>query len=279
MPTTARSPAVWWRVQIRGAELHVQAVGTGPPIVFSHGLLWSAEMFAPQIEALAERYRCIAYDHRGQGRSEAPGRGSISIEELYQDAVALIEHLDVGPVHFVGLSMGGFVGMRIAARRPDLVRSLVLLATSCDREPRAKLVRYAILTAGLQLGLGPWLGAAVAPVMLGRTFRRDPGRAAQRERLVAELRGLDRSVARAVYGVLQREGVRHELNAIRAPTLVIHGEEDRAIPLPRAIAMQQAIAGATLRVIAGAGHTCTLEAPAAVTEAIARFLDGPPTAP
>ncbi|MCS6901064.1 MAG: alpha/beta fold hydrolase, partial [Myxococcales bacterium] len=94
---------------------------TGQTVAFSHGLLWNTELFAPQIAALRGRYRCIAWDHRGQGRSASDHRHCISIELVWQDAVALLERLSPGPVHFCGLSMGGFVGMRIAARRPELL--------------------------------------------------------------------------------------------------------------------------------------------------------------
>jgi 3-oxoadipate enol-lactonase len=103
---------------------------TGETIAFSHGLLWGTELFEPQIAALRERYRCIAWDHRGQGRSAADHRNTIDMELVWQDAVALLEKLAPGErVHFCGLSMGGFVAMRMGARRPDLVRSLLLLET------------------------------------------------------------------------------------------------------------------------------------------------------
>src|ERR1700690_2721745 len=95
---------------------------TGETLVFSHGLLWNTSLFAPQIEAFRGRYRCIAWDHRGQGRSAPDHRNCIGMELVTQDAIALLERLAPGPVHFVGLSMGGFVAMRVAARRPELVR-------------------------------------------------------------------------------------------------------------------------------------------------------------
>ena len=83
------------------------------PIVFSHGLLWNTELFAPQIAVLKDRFRFIAYDHRGQGKS-ADGTGrAIGIDTLTNDAATLIEGLGLGRVHFCGLSLGGIVGMRL----------------------------------------------------------------------------------------------------------------------------------------------------------------------
>src|SRR5947209_20617293 len=105
------------QLDVNGTTLHYEDTGpgsTGETIAFSHGLLWSTALFAPQIEALRGRYRCIAWDHRGQGKSAADQRHCIGIELVTQHAIPLLGQLGVGPVHPVGLSMGGFAGLRIA---------------------------------------------------------------------------------------------------------------------------------------------------------------------
>ena len=131
--------------QVNGAEIHYEIHGTGPEtILFAHGLLWSGAMFAAQVEALRSSYRCVTFDFRGQGQSAVTETG-YDMDTLALDAAALIEHLRLGPCHVVGLSMGGFVAMRLAARRPDLVRSLILLETAADAEPAANVPRYRLL--------------------------------------------------------------------------------------------------------------------------------------
>ena len=90
-------------------------------------------MFAAQVAEFSKQYRVIAYDHRGQGSSEVGG--PYDMDTVAADAAELIRTLVGGPVHFIGLSMGGFVGMRLAARHPELVKSLVLLETSANAEP------------------------------------------------------------------------------------------------------------------------------------------------
>jgi pimeloyl-ACP methyl ester carboxylesterase len=246
--------------------------GPGEPVVFSHGLLMSSAMFEAQVAALAPRYRCIAYDHRGQGRSADPGGRVHTIEETYHDAVALIEKLGIGPCHFVGLSMGGFVGMRLAARRPDLVRSVVLMETSADPEPKENIGRYTLLTAFAQ-----WLGVGIVvsrvmPILFGRYFLTDPScadaRAAWRKRLSANRRG----VVRAVRGVIEREGVADEIRAITAPTLVIVGDQDVATTPEKAQRIAALVPGARLTIIPNAGHSSSVEQPALVSQAIADFI-------
>ncbi|MEZ4241320.1 MAG: alpha/beta fold hydrolase [Myxococcota bacterium] len=266
------------KLAVGGVQLEVQDTGgDGPTVCFSHGLLWDHRMFGPQVEALRGRYRCVAWDHRGQGQSEVPPGRIVTIEQVTADAIALIEQLGTAPVHFVGLSMGGFVGMRIAARRPELVRSLVLLETAADPEPRDHLPRYRALSLVARLfGVNRWLAGRVLKIMCGKSFLADPALAARVDVLRAMLMDNRRDVVKAVNGVLERAAVTDELPRIACPTLVVRGTEDAAIALPRARALVEAIAGATWAEVEGAGHTSTLERPEAVTALLERFLDAQP---
>src|SRR5277367_1924949 len=120
---------------VRDTRLYVEdSGGNGAVVLFAHGLLYSCRMRDAQVQTLQSRYRCIGYDHRGQGQS-AVSEGGYDMDSVAEDAAALIRALGVPPVHFVGHSMGGFVGMRLAARHPELLRSLVLIDTSADAEP------------------------------------------------------------------------------------------------------------------------------------------------
>jgi 3-oxoadipate enol-lactonase len=262
-------------VEINGTSLHVEDTGpgsSGQTIAFAHGLLWNAELFAPQIAALRGRYRCIAWDHRGQGRSASDWRHTIDMELVWQDATVLLDRLQTGPVHFCGLSMGGFVAMRMGARRPDLVRSLLLIETSADPEPIENVPRYRLLTSVTRL-LGPRVVASkIAPIMFGKTFLGDAARRAERERFMSILTGR-KDVWRAVNGVIDRAPVYEELPRIKAPTLVIVGDEDLATVGTKAERIQAAIAGAKLVRVPRAGHSSTVEEPAAVTGALQSFLE------
>jgi 3-oxoadipate enol-lactonase len=265
-------------LDLDGVSVYYEDTGpgsTGETIAFSHGLLWGTELFAPQIEALRARYRCIAWDHRGQGRSGADHRQCIGMELVWQDAVRVVEQVAGGPVHFCGLSMGGFVAMRMGARRPDLVRSLLLLETSSDPEPSENIARYRMLTRVTKL-LGPRpIKNKVAPIMLGKTILADPGRRADLAKFV-DLMSRRRDIWRAVNGVIDRAGIHHELARITAPTLVVVGDEDVATPRPKAERIAGAIAGATLVSIPRAGHSSPVEEPALVTAAIEQFLGALP---
>ncbi len=258
---------------VNGTSLWVEDTGgDGPPLLFSHGLLMSGRMFEAQVAALQGRYRCIRWDHRGQGRSADVSGRAVSIEQVTDDAVALIRALALPPVHFVGLSMGGFVGMRLAARHPALLRSRALLDPSADAEPAENVPRYRLLNAITRwLGIR-WVVGRVMPIMFGRTFLSDPAKADDRVHWRAQLAGNRPSIYRAVNGVVEREAVAHELAAIRCPTLVLVGEEDVATVPAKSERIVSLIAGAELVRIPGAGHSSSVEQPEAVTAALDAFL-------
>lgn len=257
-----------------GIDLNYVESGHGPQtVVFAHGLLFDQHMFEPQQRALASRYRVIAYDHRGQGDS-APTGGGYDLDTLTEDAVDLIRGTRAEPCHFVGLSMGGFVGLRLAARYPELVRSLTLLSTSASAESWYKRLRFRAMQAICALfGPGPLVGALL-PIMFGTSFRNDPTRRTELERWIHHVQSLPRRIVGPVGGVVGRADVVSELKYIRCPTLVLVGEEDRTTPPAEAELLVREIRGARLVRLPRCGHNSAIEAPSAVSEAIAGFLSG-----
>jgi len=261
------------RVRVNGVELYYSEQGSGPEtIVFSHSYIMNGEHFQPQIEALSGRYRCIAYDHRGHGRSEVP-RAGYEMQTIYADGVALIEALGCAPCHWVGLSTGGFVGLRVAIRRPELLRSLVLMDTSADEEPAAAARQYRLLGHVVRfLGWRPVIGIAMSK-LFGRKFLTDPARRAEVRAWRARIMATDRYGARQFgLGIFSRDSVHAELGRIKLPTLVMVGEKDVSTPPARARRIAEGIEGAELVLVPDAGHLSTLEEPAAVNQALERFL-------
>jgi 3-oxoadipate enol-lactonase len=263
------------KLRVNGAEIYYEDVGTGPQtIVFAHGLLWSCRLFDAQVAALKDRYRCVSFDFRGQGQTEVTKDG-YDMDTLYEDAAALIKALELAPCHFAGLSMGGFIGMRLAARRPELLRSLLLMETSADPEPAENIPRYRQLArVARYLGLGPAAGR-VMWVMFGRTFMTDPARAAERKLWQRRMASNDRKgILRALNGVIERKPIYDELGRVALPTLILVGNEDVATVPAKAQRIHEAIAGSRLVTIPHAGHTASVEQPQPVNTAIAEFLAG-----
>lgn len=264
---------------LNNAALNVIESGAGPEtLVLLHGLLFSQRMFDEQVDALEARFRCVRMDFRGQGDSEVTRRG-YDLDTLADDVIALIESLDAGgagtPVHLLGFSMGGMVAQRVALKRPELLRSLVLMNTSAEREKWSKRPRFAVLNF-----IARWFGLGiVAPrildLMFSDRFIEGPAHTEERERWVAMVTANDRvGVSRAVHGVVSRKSILDRIHEIKLPTLVITADQDRATSPRKAQHMHERIEGSELVTIAGSGHMTTAEQPDAVNRALDNFYAG-----
>lgn len=264
-------------IDINGRPINYVIAGSGPEtIVFSHGYLMRHQMFAAQVEALSDTYSVIAFDHRGHGES-GPCQEPFGMYDLVDDAEKLIDALCDGPVHFAGMSTGGYVGMRLLLRRPDLFKSLILIDTGANAESAASLKQYNQLLFFVRLiGIRPLLGK-VLPLLFGKHFRQDPAQRDALNQMKAYISGLDRtSVRQFGRAIFDRDDVQDALHALENPpaTLIMVGDEDIPTPPATAKAMHEAITGSKLIEVPKAGHTSPLENPAFVCDAIKDFLNG-----
>jgi 3-oxoadipate enol-lactonase len=244
-----------------------------PTIVFGHGLLFSGWMFQAQVAALRDRYRCVAIDWRGQGATPPATSGGYDMDTLTDDVVGLIQALAVAPVHYVGLSMGGFVGQRIGARHGELLRSLTLLDTSPDPEEPAAARQDKLLAVVYRLvGIKPVV-SKVLPLMFGPTFRNDPTNKPVIDQFVQGVVRCDRGgMRKAVLAVANRRPIYAEIDRITVPTLVIVGADDTPTPPDKAKRIAERVPGARLEIVADSGHSSTVEQPDAITSLLEDFL-------
>jgi pimeloyl-ACP methyl ester carboxylesterase len=261
-------------ITIRGARLHYEDVGSGPEtIVFIHGLMLASESWEAQRAAFRDRYRVITFDLRGQGRSETPRTG-LGLDALAEDTVALIEHLQCSPCHLVGFSMGSFIALRVAARRPELVRSLTVIGASADAEDATNLPRYARLIRLVRL-LGPRpFASRMMKILFGDTYLQSADQTVERNRWQAYLKRLPRSLHRAAEASAMRESIVAELGSIRAPALVVSGEEDRPVSPARSRAVHAAIPRSQFVSFPHTGHAVMIERTATFNRLLDNFLCG-----
>jgi pimeloyl-ACP methyl ester carboxylesterase len=287
----ARREGREWTASVNGTGLRVEEIGSGTQtVVFSPALFTNRGLFDAPVAALSRDYRCLRYDHRGQGDSgfgaPQPSPDLLGTEGLYEDAVALLDQLGVDSFHWVGASVGGFVGIRLAVRHPDRVRSLILIGFSKGPLSRADMRQFHLLAGVVRASrlLGP-IGAVVRQRvteqvmrnMFGTTFMSDPARSSDREewrqRFMAQVVPEAVPMLRQVFG---HPGNPPELLArVQAPTLIIAGEDELAgIYSTRddVLEAQRVIPDARLVTIPGAGHMVLVEQPDAGTAAITEFI-------
>lgn len=251
------------------SSIHFLQEGQGPTVVLSHALGCDLSMWDGVAAALRERFTVLRYDHRGHGRSPASG-GAFTMDDLADDAAQLIEAECQGPVHFVGLSMGGMTAQALGARRPDLVRSLGIANSAMQYPPEARAMWQGRVDTVLAQGVPPIVEGALQR-WFTPDFRED---AVRGQALVAQLRDvLVRSDA-AAYAAACQAVAGIDLAAgnarITCPTLVIAGTLDEATPPAMSEAIVQSIPGARLQQLSAA-HLSAVEQPEAFAALLTTF--------
>ena len=248
--------------------------GSGPLLFFGHGLLASKEMFRAQIATFSDRYRCVSVDWPGHGSSGNPPEGWDFWRMAEDTAVIVRDVLGESQGVFCGLSQGGFGFMRLALRRPDLIRGLVLMDTSAAPEPTENLEGYRQLAEALRHGdeaTRRGAATAAAAILYGQTWR-DANPEALEHEIELMLSHDPEGQHVADYAVFDRDDISDRIAAIRAPALVVVGEEDVATVPAKAEFIASQIEGAELVTIPAAGHHSALENPEPVNAAMERFL-------
>jgi 3-oxoadipate enol-lactonase len=240
-----------------------------PLLTLSHSLAADVTMWDPQMPALTAKYRVLRYDTRGHGATDAPA-GAYTLDQLGDDALALLDALGIRKTHWLGLSMGGMIGQTIALKAPDRFSSLILCDTSSRVPPEAKpLWEERIRTAETQ-GMKPLVEGTLSR-WFTEPFRKQGGPALKQiEALIAGTnpRGYS-GCCHAIAGL----NLTDRIGAIKLPTLIVVGEEDQGTPVAASRAINEQIKGSELVILKSASHLSNVEQPAAFTKAVVGFLD------
>ncbi|MDG4831362.1 3-oxoadipate enol-lactonase [Solwaraspora sp. WMMD1047] len=238
-----------------------------PVLVLGSSLGTTSEMWRPQVGPLSERFRVVRYDHLGHGGSAGP-TGRTTIDILGTELLRLLDDLALPRVSYAGLSLGGMVGMWLAAHAPDRVDRLALLCTAARLGPeRAWRDRAGTVREG---GV-----EAVAEAVLSRWFT--PDFAAAHPAVVAGYRGMLTSTPAAGYAAcceaIAAMDLRADLPGIVAPTLVVAGADDPATPVEQAREIARLVPAARLAVVDRAAHLANVERPEPVTRLLLEHFE------
>jgi 3-oxoadipate enol-lactonase len=253
---------------VNGQKLYYEDTGgSGPPVIFSHGLFMDHEMFAPQVEALNGRYRVITWDERGHGKTVGADLPRFTYYDSADDLAALLKHLGIERAVLAGMSQGGFLSMRAALTHPEIVKALILIDTQAGQEDPAAMAGYQQLIDGwLANGISDDTAEFVATIILGQDWSgAEYWKAKWRKIAPHDLVGCWDCLG-------HRDDVTARLKEIKVPTLVIHGDADAAIRLSLAETLAREIPDAELVVVPGAGHAANLTHAEVANPAIERFL-------
>jgi 3-oxoadipate enol-lactonase len=250
--------------------LHVREVGSGDPVLLLHGLGGDHTVWDYQIPTLAQKYRVLAPDLRGHGKTPLPDGARYTFGEFEGDLRKLLDDRQIGPVHLVGLSGGGLLALRLVVDDPSRVRSLALLGAMGHMDNHTRAV-----------------GQSWADIL------RDEGPAAYSRRLARDLFAPDWLEAhmdlaekiaasqeeRNLRGVVQWAlamkdyDLRSRLGKVHTPTLILHGLDDGVVDPSHARLLRQAIPGSEVRLFPNTGHLIPIERPEETAQILLDWLD------
>lgn len=253
------------------ARLYWESAGSGEPVLLVMGLGLNATAWWRTVPVLAGGLRVILFDNRGVGRSDRT-TGPYNLRQMAEDAIAVMDAAGVATASVYGLSLGGIIAQQLTIRHPERVRALVLGASTPGGHrhelPERDVLNFIQRRGSMTPEEAAW--ASVPYSYCTETRERHAGRIG--EDLIQRLRFPTNPIAyRAQLSAAWGYDGGNGLNEIAVPTLVLHGTEDRIVPFANGELLADAIPGAQLEVLEGAGHLYPTDAPEADRKVL-RFL-------
>jgi len=257
------------KLHVAGIDLYCEVAGTGEALLLIHGLGGSSRDWELQIPDFSARYKVIAVDLRGHGRSDKPA-GLYSIPLFAADTVGLMRELNISPAHVVGLSLGGMVAFQMAVSWPDCVSSLVIVNAGPAFTIRSWRERFMLLQRQMVVRL---LGMKGIGRYLGRRLFPKPEQERLRARLLERFAQNDpRAYRAALRAMTSGWTVEDKLEEIRCPTLVIAADGDYT-PVAWKAAYVAKLSAGQLRVIQDSRHATPVDQPEKFNKAVLTFID------
>jgi pimeloyl-ACP methyl ester carboxylesterase len=260
--------------QIDAGDLYYEVIGEGPPLLLIAGFSGNTTSWLPVQPALAEHFTLIMFDNRGAGRSCVPP-GPYTTAQMADDALALLDHLDVERAHILGNSMGGMIAQELALRQPERVYRLVLNVTAARPTPvltrflEANIwaIEHGMPPEDRMFWVLPWMASPVIMTAHERVMQ------TLAVRLANPYPAPDAGLIAQAQAIMAHDAL-SRVGQITAPTLVLAAAEDILTPVDGARELAEAIPGAHLHILPRGSHVTAAEYPGEVSAALLEFLLG-----
>jgi 3-oxoadipate enol-lactonase len=258
------------KTEANGIYINYELSGNdgAPVVMLSHSLASSMVMWSPQLGSLEPHFKVLRYDMRGHGGSDVPD-GAYTLEQLVEDAVALLDSLSIDTVHFVGLSIGGMIGQGLALDHGDRLKSLTLCDTSALIPDEAQPILLERIEAARKNGMRGQVDGTLERWFTPEYLKQNPPavQMIRRQILATPVAGYI-GCSEALRGLKYLE----RLPGITLPTLIVVGEEDPGTPVAASEAIHERIAGSKLVVLPSARHLSNIEQAEGFNDALMAFF-------
>ena len=237
-----------------------------PPLLFLHGFFMDSRMFEKQISVLKEKYRVICIDIRGFGGS-TDHRGPFSLYDIAGDLIKVADHLNIRKFVIAGMSMGGYIALRICLKYPGRVNGLILMGSQVARDNEETVKNYLYLRDHWHdTGIREELVNRLLPVIIGEHC---PDHEFWQKIWMSHSH---ESISHAMDAMLKRDDITHKVKSITVPALILHGEKDTGIPVSAACTSCNLLKYARFIEIPGGAHAFNIRHSSATNRAILSWL-------
>ena len=258
-------------VNINGQKISYTERGHGLPLVLIHGFPLDNRIWESQISTLSDRYRVIAPDLPGFGKSQPPPKSAFTLESLAETLHAFLTQINATPCALAGLSMGGYMSFAYERKYPTTLKALLLVDTKAEADtPDGKAGRNKMIEPARTGGSKP-IAATMLPKMITAESQKNRPQLAQQVNAIMEACP-PLTIEYALSAMRDRNDFRDCLPSVAEPTLIIVGDNDPITPPAVAESMHKAIPHSKLVIIKSAAHLSTMEQPEQVNQALRQFL-------
>ncbi|HHH4899953.1 alpha/beta fold hydrolase [Escherichia coli] len=223
-----------------------------PPVIFIHGFFMDSRMFEKQTIYLQDKYRIICMDIRGFGRSHC-AKSDFTLYDIANDIVKLADHLKLSRFVICGMSMGGYIALRAYIRYPERICGIILIGSQAERDNEETIQHYNFLSKHWEdINIRNNVIEQLLPIIVGKN-KHD-----QNLWRATWMSYDNENIKNAMYAMLTRDEIIHQIKKITIPVLVIHGEHDLGIPVEAAIKLHSHLKYARLAIIPQGAHAVNI---------------------
>ena len=249
------------KIKVDDIELYYEMFGEGKPIIFSHGWMGECSVWNSQIEFFSEKYKVIAYDHRGHGKSDKP-KDNYSVETLSNDLDSLIQGLNLEKVTLVGHAMGGMTALTFALNHPEKVSKMVLVGSTAKQSLSMRI------SLRIMMHIFPY--ESFIKIGIDHNFSQ-PAEQTKKEAFNRAIQ-TPKAVAYECLKESKNYDIRDRVSEIKIPTLIIVGENDKSTPIKMSRYLNGEIVGSKLKIIPQSKHIVMIDRPKELNEIIEEFI-------
>jgi 3-oxoadipate enol-lactonase len=263
-------------VKVRDINIYYDVNGQGKPLVLIMGYQFGSAALGPVIPGLAAKYQVITFDNRGAGRSDKPDM-SYTTEMMADDLAGLLDVIGINTAHIFGISMGGMIAQQFALLYPKRVTSLILGSTYCGGAHALKwdaTVNAVLFDFERAKKISPQdrFKELISVFLSPEFIKNNPNAIQALAKQMIENPTNPLGVARQAEAIMKHDTF-EQLPRIEVPTLIIHGDVDRAIPVENAQIMASRLPNAEMIILKGKGHGLNIEGITELNKAILNFLE------